>query len=142
MKKIIFLIFSLLFMSSCWINNNNNTQAEQKSIIKRIDSLDFEKSIKSWEYTLIDIRTINELKQTWVIWEDVVNIDYYSPNFEEELMKLDKDKKYLIYCRSWNRSLSALWFMSELWFKNVLELEWWIWAWANSSKKFVLFENK
>jgi rhodanese-related sulfurtransferase len=50
-------------------------------------------------------------------------IDFYSPNFEEELDKLDKNKKYIYHCRSGSRSRSAITVFKKLGFTEIYELE-------------------
>ena len=54
--------------------------------------------------------------------ENVLNIDFYSETFRDELDKLDKDKTYLIYCRSGNRSGKALDIMAELNFREAYNM--------------------
>lgn len=55
---------------------------------------------------LIDIRTAEEYVAGYI--EGAKNIDFYSSNFIQEISKLDKNKKYLIYCRSGSRTNIAL----------------------------------
>ena len=64
------------------------------------------------DFVIIDVRTPKELADGYI--ENVLNIDFYSETFRDELDKLDKDKTYLIYCRSGNRSGKALDIMAEL----------------------------
>ena len=49
---------------------------------------------------------------------NVTNIDFYSETFRDMLDNLDKDKKYLIYCRSGN----VLNMMAELDFNEVYNI--------------------
>lgn len=58
------------------------------------------------EIVVLDIRTPQEYASGHI--PKAINIDYYSPNFKGELSKLDKNKKYILYCRSGRRSASAL----------------------------------
>ena len=46
-------------------------------------------------------------------------VDYLSPAFRDEMAKLDREKTYLVYCRTGNRTKGALKVMRELGFKNV-----------------------
>ncbi len=66
------------------------------------------------DFVLLDIRTPEEYNGGYI--EGAINRDFYSPTFREELDKLDKDKTYLIYCRSGRRSGIALGTMKELGF--------------------------
>jgi len=58
------------------------------------------------DFVIIDVRTPEEFAGGHI--ENAINIDYYSDTFRDDLNKLDKNKTYLIYCRSGNRSGKAL----------------------------------
>ena len=72
------------------------------------------------DFIIIDVRTRQELTDGHI--ENVIDIDFYSETFRDELNNLDKNKKYLIYCRSGNRSGSALDIMAELNFEEVYNI--------------------
>jgi rhodanese-related sulfurtransferase len=72
------------------------------------------------DFVIIDVRAAQELADGYI--ENAVNIDFYSETFRDELNKLDKDKTYLIYCRSGGRSGNALNTMEELNFKEVYNI--------------------
>jgi rhodanese-related sulfurtransferase len=77
-----------------------------------------------------------ELMQTGIIsWAQ--NIDSSSYDFQDKLEALDKNEKYLIYCRSWNRTWSVLKTMKQMWFSSVYDLKWWIIAWLKSWEKLI-----
>jgi len=82
---------------------------------------EFKKKLDSGEYILIDIRTQEEHNQERIAESDVFDIS--QPDFIEKLNSLDKNKKYLIYCRSGSRSGYALKIMYQLGFKEVYDLE-------------------
>ena len=71
-------------------------------------------------FIIIDVRTPQEFANEHI--EDALNLDYYSEKFRDELNKLDKEKTYLIYCRSGNRSGKALSMMKELGFREVYNM--------------------
>lgn len=73
------------------------------------------------DFMILDVRTPEEFSQGKM--EGAINIDFYSADFEEKINQLDKNKEYLIYCRSGNRSKSAMAIMKELGFQNVYELD-------------------
>ena len=118
------------------------TTTENTQNIQTVDVAEFKKYLKKDNITLIDLRTPDELKQSWVIDSKAINLDVYDPSFPQKLNKLDKNKTYLIYCRSWARSGQVREFMKQLWFKNVIELQWWIINWANSWEKFYPYVEK
>ncbi len=79
------------------------------------------------DFVIIDVRTPEEFAEGHV--EKAINIDYYSETFRDELNNLDKNKTYLVYCRSGNRSGNALNIMAELNFKEVYNMSGGIIAW-------------
>ncbi len=70
---------------------------------------------------LIDVRTPEEIAEGKI--EGAMELNYYDDNFAEELGKLDKNKTYLIYCRSGNRSGKACKLMQEQGFSKLYNLE-------------------
>jgi len=69
------------------------------------------------DFVIIDVRTPEEFSAEHI--ENATNIDFYSETFRDILNNLDKNKTYLIYCRSGGRSGSALDIMAELSFEEV-----------------------
>lgn len=72
------------------------------------------------DFMVIDVRTPEEFAEEHI--ENATNLDYYAATFRNELDKLNKNKTYLIYCRSGTRSGSALDIMTELNFKEVYNI--------------------
>ena len=50
-------------------------------------------------------------------------IDFNEPSFTQKISNLDKDKTYLVYCRSGNRAQQACGVMHSLGFSSVINLE-------------------
>jgi rhodanese-related sulfurtransferase len=72
------------------------------------------------EFVIIDVRTPAEFAQRHI--ENAINIDYYSDTFSDETEALDKNKTYLIYCRSGARSSQALALMAVQNFSEVYNI--------------------
>ncbi len=68
---------------------------------------DFQKKAQEENTIVIDIRTPEEIAQG-TLFNNIQNIDYYDPTFEEQVSQLDPTKTYLIYCRSGHRSGNAI----------------------------------
>ena len=81
----------------------------------QITSEDFEKEISNPDTILLDVRTPEELNIYWKIRENQMLININDENFIEEIAKLDKKKKYLIYCWHGNRSAVARDYMKNQW---------------------------
>ena len=73
------------------------------------------------DFVVLDVRTANEYNSGHI--ESAIMIDFYTDTFEAELSLLDKDKTYLIYCRSGNRSAQARDIMENLGFSVVYNMQ-------------------
>ncbi|MFK7980920.1 MAG: rhodanese-like domain-containing protein [Saprospiraceae bacterium] len=81
-------------------------------------------------FTLLDVRTQGEYDG-----EHLANAymrDFYADDFREQLDALSKDRVYLIYCRSGNRSGQAFNIMKELEFTEVYNMLGGITSWKNA----------
>lgn len=68
------------------------------------------------DFIILDVRTEPEYKSGHI--ENAENIDYYLEGFKDELGELDKNKTYLIYCASGNRSGRTLKIMKRRGFQK------------------------
>jgi rhodanese-related sulfurtransferase len=67
---------------------------------------------------VLDVRTPQEIAEGKI--EGAKELDFFDPQFREKVAQLDKDKDYLIYCRSGNRSGQTCQLMSTMGFKGKL----------------------
>lgn len=72
-------------------------------------------------FCVLDVRTEEEFLSGAI--PGAINLDFYASAFLEDLGKLDKNKTYLIYCRSGSRSKAVLSLMKQLGFACVYELD-------------------
>ena len=79
------------------------------------------------DFFIIDMRTPEEFATGYL--ENAVNINYNSTAFSDEIKTLDKNRTYLIYCRSGARSGQALGLMAVLQFTEVYNISGGITAW-------------
>jgi rhodanese-related sulfurtransferase len=82
-----------------------------------------------------------EWEKYWIIPNTDKFIIFWWPSFESEIQRLDKTKKYLLYCFHWNRSDVARNYMKQLWFTRVKDLAWWINAWYKVWERIWKKEN-
>jgi len=80
-------------------------------------------------FVILDVRTPEEYEGGRI--EGSENIDYYGDEFRERIEILDKDRTYLVYCRSDNRSGRVLKLMNDLGFRRVYNLIGGIARWQN-----------
>ena len=90
----IFIISTLLF-ASC--SNRGYKDINLKNAIKTINN--------STNLIMLDVRTAEEYSSGNI--PNSINIDVLSPDFKSKIELLDKNKEYLVYCRSGNRSAIA-----------------------------------
>lgn len=102
--------------------------------IKNEDVAKVEELIKSGKYTVIDVRTKEEYDAGHI--KGAFNFDYYSDDFETriETELKDKDKPYIVYCRSGKRSLASAEILEELGFTNVTNMKGGFLAWQSAGK--------
>jgi rhodanese-related sulfurtransferase len=94
---------------------------------KTIQEEEFVSLSKKPEVVILDVRTPMEFKEGHI--EQAQLIDYNGRNFETEIAKLDKSKKYLVYCKSGGRSASASEILTKKGFK-VFNLDGGISSWS------------
>lgn len=87
------------------------------------------------DHILLDVRTPGEFNDGHI--EGALNIDYYERSFKTELAKLDKDKSYIVYCRSGNRSAKTLSIMRSMGFKTAYNVLGGINVWKAKGYKLV-----
>jgi rhodanese-related sulfurtransferase len=96
--------------------------------IKSLNSDEFYEMLsKEKDACLVDVRTPVEFKQVRI--PNAILIDFHNPDFRSNIDKLDRSKKYLIYCRSGHRSLNACREFKNLGFQEVFNLSGGISAW-------------
>jgi len=72
---------------------------------------------QSGDATFLDVRTPAEIAEGKI--KGALEIDYKSSDFAEQLKRLDKDTKYIVYCRSGGRSAKSVKILKEQGFKSV-----------------------
>jgi len=72
------------------------------------------------DFIIIDVRTPEEFAQERI--EGAINLDYYPEVFSDQLNELDRNKTYLVYCRTGRRSKAAADLMKELGFGQIYNI--------------------
>lgn len=78
-------------------------------------------------HMVIDVRPEVELVEGEI--EGHVTINFFDPSFKDEVDQLDRNKTYLLHCRSGNRSGKACQLMASMGFKSLYNLDGGIQAW-------------
>ena len=87
--------------------------------VQQTDSL-IKARFLSADFVVLDIRT--EMEFTAGHLENAVQVNFLKRRGKREMWKLDRNKAYLIYCRSGKRSKSALDMMKDKKFKEVYNM--------------------
>ncbi len=112
--------------------SNSVLGVQEENILKVVSTDEFQNlwsNAKNEPNTeIIDLRTPEEFNDRRIPGSSM--IDFYSSDFEQKISQLNKDKKYLIYCNSGNRSSITLGLMKRQGFKEVYDLDGGIQAWT------------
>ena len=130
--KTIALIASLFIgLSSCQSADNTTTDSktettqnpgEQKPVVQDLKQSDLSSKMAEENVVVIDVRTPGEVSEGYITGANLF-IDFYGENFQSEILKLDKTKTYVMYCRSGGRSGQASTFMVNNGFATVYNLQ-------------------
>lgn len=126
LQKILFLIIALSLVKIDFIQ-------AQTPEAKTISVTEFEELAKNkGAVRILDVRTPEEALEGHV--PNAKNIDYKNDNFEREISKLDKNRTYLLYCKTGIRSGSAAAKMKAAGFMYIYSLDGGIDAWKEAGK--------
>ena len=110
------LVFIGFILPSCSAQQNGTITA----LSAREASTLIEKLQGDSDFIILDIRTPGEYHSGHL--KNAVMIDYYSKSYMENIGRLDREKAYLVYCRSGNRSARSMDLFKKLQFKKVYHL--------------------
>ncbi len=116
----IFTIALLLLATSC--KNEENTGE-----IKLVTPEEMHTLLDSKDVQLVDVRTPEEYSEGFI--EHSQNIDFNSPTFDEDILKLDKTKPVILYCKGGGRSAKCAKKLSEAGFIKIYDLKGGITQW-------------
>lgn len=109
MKKTILFLFLIV----CgWLGAQTN---------QNLDAAAFKKMTQEKNTVVVDLRTPDEINSKGKI-KGALEIDFLAKDAEEKVLKLDKNKTYLLYCAGGGRSGDCKDLMTEKGFKNVFHL--------------------
>lgn len=126
MKKVL-IVFGLIFLSLI------GCKGQLETGIKDISVEEMQSLLKIDDVQLVDVRTPEEFKTGYIA--NAQNIDYYSPTIDEDILKLDKNKPVIVYCRSGKRSRDCSEKLLEAGFQKIYNLEGGIIQWEHEGKE-------
>ena len=114
-------------------------QAKQDQIITAVSPSEAAELIAKHrgnaDFVILDIRTPGEYQSGHL--KDAIMIDYYSKSFVDDIRRLDKEKSYLVYCRSGNRSARSMDLLQKLQFQKIYHLATGINGWNSAGLPLV-----
>jgi rhodanese-related sulfurtransferase len=129
-------VLNLLFIAGCSQATTKMTSSPVTTILTTPDVPTIapsdaynliQKNIGNPNFVILDVRTVDEFNGEYIT--SAINIDFYSPQFKADVSKLDKNKQYLIYCRTGVRGAFAVQIMIGLGFKKIQNISGGITAW-------------
>lgn len=127
MKTKLLLLFSFLL-----IGFSSYAQTVEKDSIAVISIEEFEKMASKKKNKVVDVRTPEEVAEGHLA--GAMNVNFLGEGFSQEIEALNKNKTYLLYCRSGSRTRKAADQMQKAGFKHVYMLEGGITAWNEAGK--------
>lgn len=86
-----------------------------------LEPKDFKERMEKGDVVVLDVRTPAEFSDGHL--PGALNIDVKNESFSSRISELDSSKTYLLYCRSGNRTKTAVGIMKEAGFKNLIEMK-------------------
>lgn len=97
---------------------------------KNIDVSEFKRKMKGKNTVVLDVRTYPEVRRGKI--KGAKQIDIRQADFSKKIQALDKNKTYLVYCRSGMRSSMACKSMVKRGFTELYNLKGGFIAWENA----------
>ncbi len=136
MKTKISQAFGIMILCFALMSSGiSNLRAQDASANLNLSVNDFEKKAKEANVQILDVRTADEFNSGYL--KGAKNIDFYSNDFEKQLLTLDKSKTIMVYCLAGTRSAKAADILKKNGFQNVYSLKGGIVKWRLNDKPVV-----
>ncbi|WP_229720527.1 rhodanese-like domain-containing protein [Winogradskyella helgolandensis] len=129
MKKLVGICCLLLMLSlqtSCLNSTLDNSEVQLVTAAEMQSILELE------DVQLIDVRSPKEHEEMHIV--NSQNIDFKSPTFDEDILKLDKNKPVILYCNSGRSSAKCARKLEDAGFEKIYDLEGGLSKWKHSDK--------
>jgi len=128
---------SVLLTSPCFsYESATKDSATPVAVITKVENISAAQSAelikKHPEFIVIDVRTAKEFAEGST--PNAKNIDVKSTDFETNISKLDKNKTYIVHCKSGGRSTRSLATFKKLGFKHIYHMDGGYLAWQKLEK--------
>jgi phage shock protein E len=109
------------------VNKQIDAPKAQTTIAKDIDVATFASMIHDKQGQIVDVRTPEEWNDGMI--QAAISINYYAPDFLQQLDELDRNQPVYVYCAAGGRSSKAMEDMHKMGFKEVYNLTGGMGAW-------------
>jgi rhodanese-related sulfurtransferase len=116
-KTIILSLSVIMVLGTVLTSACENSARTVKSVVPQEAFAIIQENQDNPDFVVLDVRTAKEFAEGHL--ENAILVDFYTPTFRDDINQLDKNKKYVIYCRGGSRSGQALSVMYELGFVEV-----------------------
>lgn len=99
---------------------SQSTSVPTGSPFTNVDVAGFKQLMGGNDVVVLDVRTPQETAMGMI--EGAIQINVMDPSFQQKIASLDKDKTYLVYCRSGRRSVTACNTMADAGFSKLYNL--------------------
>ena len=130
-KTLIFhLLFSTILLSSC-----SSSIAQDKTVVaEEIDAIAsnimIEENSGSENFVILDTRSVKEYEGDHI--KNSIFINFSAADVKDQVLKLDKNKTYLLYCHSGGRSGMIQNFMEKNGFEETYNMKGGIVSWRSN----------
>lgn len=114
-------LFIFHTLSGC-TQDSDNTDIDSNGVqnLTALECFEIIEGVEEGDVIILDIRTPGEYEGGRI--PGAINLDYLSPEFRNNLKKLDSEKTYLIYCRTGGRSGRSLAVFEEEGFTKIYHM--------------------
>ncbi|RUA12745.1 MAG: rhodanese-like domain-containing protein [Flavobacteriia bacterium] len=134
MKTLSFKIAMLFFLSINFTSCAQSAAVEKNNVVSLISPQELKAKLGD-DILLIDIRTPQEFAQGHISGAKLIN--FFDPDFMQQMSKLDRSKELYIYCRSGHRSGKATENLKTVGFPKIHDLKGGINNWYQNNMKIV-----
>lgn len=109
--------------------SQTNTEQKQQNPFANLNVDQAKQLIDKGDVVVLDVRTDREYQAGHI--EGAEHLDFYGQDFASKLEDLPKDKNYVVYCASGNRSGQAVAMMKKMNFEEAHNMLGGIGAWSS-----------
>ncbi len=130
--RVLLLAFALVALAGCGGSATDETAATSGKTTAAVlaSPTEAQSLIQDGGVTLLDVRTPEEFAAGHIAGAE--NIDFYASDFADQIGALDHGERYVVYCKSGNRSGQATAMMAQEGFASVTDVDGGIEAWETA----------